>query len=206
MFRSYLATALLMSSVGAFAVSPAEDLSKQLGNAKSFSSQFVQTVASEGQAKSDKSSGTFELQHPGKFRWEVAKPYNQILISTGKTLWIYEPDIDSVTVNDLEQEIGSTPALLLSSDRETLLSSFNVAINAKSEYVLTPKNAGANFEQIRLRFANGALAELNLNDTLGSVTQVLFTNVKMNPSIDAARFEFTPPASADVIDNRRHVE
>lgn len=193
-------------SLNAVAQSAAEQLGSLLTRSNSFAANFQQTVSNGHGQKSDVSHGRFELQHPGKFRWEVKKPYHQVLVSTGKVLWIYEPDIDSVTVNDLEQELGATPALLLSSDQKKLVDSFHVQARAASEFVLTPKDLGANFEQITLRFANNTLVELNLQDSLGGYTQVLFTDAKSNVKLEAGRFEFTPPANADVIDNRRQPE
>lgn len=206
MKRLLVAGFALLTSASLLAQSAAEQLSVLLDKTNSYSAQFQQIVSHGQGQQGEKSSGKFELRHPGKFRWEVNKPYQQLLISTGKELWIYEPDIDSVTVNDLEQQLGATPALLLSSDRQSLINSFHINAKSINEYVLTPKDLGANFEQIELRFANDVLVELNLQDSLGSHTQVLFTDAKTNIKLDDARFQFTPPENADLIDNRRHTE
>ena len=206
MKRLLVAGFALLTSASLMAQSAADQLSTLLDKTNSYSAQFQQIVSHAQGQKGEKSSGKFELRHPGKFRWEVNKPYQQLLISTGKELWIYEPDIDSVTVNDLEQQLGATPALLLSSDRQSLINSFHINAKSANEYVLTPKDLGANFEKIELRFANGVLVELNLQDSLGSHTQVLFTDAKTNIKLNDARFQFTPPENADLIDNRRHKE
>jgi outer membrane lipoprotein carrier protein len=203
MKRMMLATVALFSSSLALAESAADKLAALTGSLNSFSAKYEQTVQGSRNAKGEKSRGTFQLQRPGKFRWETESPYRQILISTGKVMWAYEPDIESATVQDLEEGLGATPALLLSSTPKQLIDSFLIEEIGVGMFKLLPKESSGNFEEIQLVFENKALKQLLLADTLGNQTMVVFSSVKVNQPLDAKLFEFSPGEQVDVIDNRK---
>ncbi len=203
MKRMMLATIALFSSSLALAESAADKLAALTGSLNRFSANYAQTVQGSRNAKGEKSRGTFQLQRPGKFRWETESPYRQILISTGKVMWAYEPDIESATVQDLEEGLGATPALLLSSTPKQLIDSFLIEETGVGMFKLLPKESSGNFEEIQLVFENKALKQLLLADTLGNQTMVVFSSVKVNQPLDGKLFEFTPGEQVDVIDNRK---
>lgn len=180
-----------------------DQLASLISGVQTYAANFEQTVKGARNAKGEQSRGEFQLERPGKFRWETSKPYRQILISTGREMWAYEPDIDSATVQDVEQGLGATPALLLSSSAAELTRSFKVEAKGEGQFLLTPKDGGSSFEEVVLQFEGRLLKELQLADSLGNHTLVRFSDVRLNDAIPAARFQFTPGKNVDVIDNRK---
>ena len=203
MKRMMLAVVAVLGSSVALAESAADKLASLTGSLNSFSAKYEQTVQGARNAKGEKSRGTFQLQRPGKFRWETESPYRQILVSTGKEMWAYEPDIESATVQDLEEGLGATPALLLSSTPKQLIDSFVIEETGVGMFKLLPKESTGNFEEIQLVFESKALKQLLLADTLGNQTLVVFSSVKVNQPLDGKLFAFSPGEQVDVIDNRK---
>ena len=203
MKRLALAAISLFASNFAVAETAADKLSHLIGGLNSFSAKYEQTVQGSRNAKGEKSRGTFQLQRPGKFRWETESPYRQILVSTGKEMWAYEPDIESATVQDLEQGLGATPALLLASTPQQLVESFAIEESGVGLFKLLPKDSSGNFEEIQLVFDGKQLKQLLLADTLGNQTMVVFSGIKLNQPLAGSVFEFVPGKQVDVIDSRK---
>ncbi len=169
----------------------------------SFQAHFEQTVMQSGNAaKAQNSAGEFQLLRPGKFRWDTTKPYKQLLVGNHRELWMYEADIESATVHDMEQGLGATPALLLASSAAQLSNSFTISEIAFNHFKLLPKDSSSSFEEVQLLFDERQPKELLLADTLGNKTRVVFSQIKLNEKIDDTRFIFKPGKNVDVIDNR----
>ena len=113
MLRKLASLALLLAAT-AYA-EPVADLQKALSNAKALSGDFTQTVVNRN-GKTQTSAGTFAILRPGKFRWNYKKPYEQLIIGDGKQVWLYDPDLQQVTVRDVSQALEASPAALLSGD------------------------------------------------------------------------------------------
>jgi chaperone LolA len=143
------------------------------------------------------------MQRPGKFRWDYLSPYEQVIVADGKKLWVYDKDLEQVTVNQLDAAIGNTPALLLSGDESLELSFRIVELDKKTaglDWVeLFPKEAQSSFTSMRLAFSAHHLEYMELIDSFGQTTQIKFSNTKNNPDINANLFNFTPPKGVDVI-------
>ena len=163
---------------------------------------FSQTVIDAHSVTLQNASGTLELLRPGRFRWDYEEPYKQLIVADGKKVSIYDPDLDQVTVKLLDQTIGNMPALLLSND-QPLEDSFNVTdlgVKDGLEWlVLDPKARDTSFEKIRLAFNDQTLHTMELVDSFGQTTQLVFSKLQRNPDIDPAIFHFTPPPGVDVI-------
>ncbi len=196
-----LLTVLSLSAVAETAEQKLAALTSQI---QAFEAKFTQTVMANGSAaKAQNSEGFFQLSRPGKFRWETLKPYKQLLVGSNKEMWIYESDIESATVHDLEEGLGSTPALLLASSAEQLTKTFKISEIATNHFKLLPKETSGQFDEVQLLFDAGQPKELLLADALGNKTRVVFSSVKTNDKIDDAVFVFKPGKNVDVIDNRR---
>ena len=146
------------------------------------------------------------LQRPGKFRWQITRPNNQLIVTNGSKLWIYDPDLQQVTIRMLGKEAGEVPALLLSNPTTTLARNFDVKRTDKNGsglqwFVLTPRDRGSMFQAIQSGFANNAIQQMLLQDHLGQTTQIQFNRIVMNASLPSSSlFNFTPPGRVDVID------
>lgn len=176
------------------------NLNKLLSNTKSMTANFTQSV--QGGKNNRSFSGTMQVQRPNQFRWQVAGSAAQLIVGNGNTLWVYDKDLNQVTRQKTSNQIGDTPALLLSGNPSTIASSFNVAQPQanKNYYVLTPKSGNANFKKLHIAFNGGNPVAMALEDNLGQTTTINFSNIKRNVGIPASQFNFVPPKGADVID------
>lgn len=169
---------------------------------ESLTADFEQVLTGEGGEVLQQSSGTLFIQRPGKFRWNYATPYKQVLVADGKKLWHYDPDLAQVTVRPLDAAIGNTPAMLLSGTRAP---DENFAVtdlgrkNGLDWIELHPKSADLNVERIRIGFDGEVIKAMEVKDSLGQLARIQFLNVKRNVRIDPAQFVFVPPAGTDVV-------
>ncbi len=194
-----LLVALMGLSSVAFA-NPTANLNKLLTNTKSMTASFSQTT--KGGTSSQTFSGVMSVQRPNQFRWETKSPAEQLIVANGSTLWIYDKDLAQVTRQSTSNQVGETPALLLSGNPDQIAKSFTVTQPkaGTNYYVLTPKSSNANFKNLSVSFNGGRPVMMVLNDNLGQTTVIRFSNIKMNQSIAKSQFEFTPPAGVDVIE------
>lgn len=149
-------------------------------------------------------TGTMSVKRPGLFRWETLKPSNQLVTTNGNVLWIYDPELMQATKQQLDTQVGNTPALLLSGDPRKLNESFVISEEkgGKGEqvFLLKPRAKDALFDHLKVRFKGAQLLQMALADSLGQQTDIRFLNVKVNPSLNGKLFEFTPPKGVDIID------
>lgn len=195
------AVALTVMGVGmtsAYA-NPAANLSKLLTGTKSMTANFSQTTQAGGRSSSF--SGTMAVQRPNQFRWETRSPAEQLIVANGNTMWVYDKDLAQATRQSTSNQVGETPALLLSGNPTQIANNFTVTQPSagKNYYVLTPKGSNASFRNLSISFNGGRPVMMVLNDNLGQTTSIRFSNIKMNSSIPASRFSFTPPVGTDVI-------
>lgn len=201
-FRVFLG-ALCLTYGSAFAAdSPATALQTKLNAIRSMSAQFSQTVRTARRQVSA-SSGTMAMQRPGRFRWETKDPMEQLVVADGNKLWIYDVDLEQVTVKRQEKGLGGTPALFLSGYDDTVARDFEVspckASGKMACFDLKAKSSKANFQRLRMVFAGDALSRLDLYDQMGQHTEVRLRAVKNNPALKKSLFSFSPPRGVDVV-------
>jgi len=176
-----------------------------LAGAKTFSADFTQRIFDERMQAIGRSSGKLFFSRPGRFRWEYREPSPQEIVGDGKRVWFYDSDLDQVTVKPFDKALGSTPALLLTSQRP-VESDFKLrdlgGDDASTWVELKPRTDDASFTTIRIGFAGAVLRQMELVDTFGQLTQLKFSGVRENPELDPGLFRFTPPAGVDVIQDR----
>ncbi len=179
-----------------------DQLHQFLQNTRTLKAEFSQTVIAKSGRKPQRSSGLVAISRPGKLRWEIQKPYPQLVVGDGEKVWIHDPELQQVTVRKAGQAIGSSPAALLSGSNE-LEKNFtlkDVGSGEGLEWVeATPKASDSGFERVRMGFAGGDLKAMELLDSFGQTTVVRFTKLERNPALPANFFRFTPPAGTDVI-------
>lgn len=180
-------------------INAAKNLNTLLANVRSMSANFSQTTTGGSGAKSY--SGTMQVQRPNKFRWEVGGAASQLIVANGGTLWVYDKDLNQVTKQNVSNQVGETPALLLSGNPTTLAKSFNVTqpFAGKNYYTLYPKSGSGSFKSLGIAFNSGNPVVMVLEDNLGQTTTINFSNIKRNVAIGAGQFSFTPPKGVDVI-------
>lgn len=207
--RTILAIALSLAASWAHA-DGLQDLETFLREVKSAQASFTQVVTSpkregEATARSKTSSGRFEFQRPGRFRFEYTKPFEQTIVADGQTLWLYDVDLNQVTARKQQDALGSTPAALIASgtDLKGLSEAFDLKAGVAKdgmEWVdALPKAKDGQLQSVKVGFRQRQLAVLEIVDGLGQRSVLSFAQWQGNVAIKPERFRFQPPAGADVI-------
>ena len=180
-----------------------ERLKAFIAGAKTAEADFSQTVADKTGRVTQQASGRMAFARPGKFRWDYNAPYEQVIVGDGVKLWLYDVDLEQVTVKSLGDVIAGTPAALLAGDNsiEKYFTLKNAGEAGGLEWLeATPKNKDTTFERIRMGFKGDVLVQMELFDFFGQRTTLKLSRFVRNPSIPPSRFTFPPPKGADVID------
>jgi outer membrane lipoprotein carrier protein len=169
---------------------------------KSGRSVFSQTVTSTDGARKKTSSGQFEFLRPGRFRFHYTQPFEQFIVADGVKVWIYDVDLNQASSRKLAQALGATPAALLtgaSLDADFALSA-QPAKDGLDWALATPKAKDGPFQSMRVGFKGRELSAVEVVDSFGQRSLLQFSRFEANVALDAARFNYTPPAGADVIE------
>jgi chaperone LolA len=159
---------------------------------------FRQTIATSRGKILQSSIGTMAIQKPNKFVWNLQSPTQQLIVSDGRNLWVYNKNLKQVSVQSLKRNLSSTPALLLSASPQTITHYFSVAYD-NGWYYLTAKSSSSIFQQVRIQFSGNRLKQMSLVDNLGHVSTLQFGELRVNPPLRANLFHFIPPAGVDVV-------
>lgn len=195
-----LGAALLASNVVAGA---RDDLKSFTTGLKGLEGQFTQQVLDGNGKLKETSSGRVAISAPRLFRWQYTAPYPQLIVADGKKVWVYDPDLQQVTVREQGVEEQNTPLSALI-DPGKLDQKFNVAESASKDgmqwLTLTPKNEGdATFQTARLGFGKTGLARMEVLDAAGQRTTLSFSGWKRNPAFPGTTFKYTPAKGVDVV-------
>lgn len=197
--RFIFATVLLVTGSSAEAGAQAE-LKTYYDSVRSLAGEFVQTTFDEFDEVLETATGTLAIQRPDRFRWSYREPFEQLIVADGDRLWVYDVDLDQVTVRPLGEVLGTGPALLLSGSYAALLENFRVAEEGGGWLRLTPRDEDWDFQSIRVRVEDGVPVVVEVDSGLGQSTRLELTELRRNPRLDPDMFRFTPPAGVDVIE------
>lgn len=186
------------------------DLESFLRQARQGRASFTQVVTpplrdGEAVARSKTSSGSFEFLRPSRFRFHYLKPFEQLIVADGQTLWLYDADLNQATARRQQEVLGNTPAALIAtaSDLKGLSALFTL-VNAPDaegqQWVLaTPKSRDGQLQSVRLGFRQGQLATLEMLDSFGQRSVMQFGPLDTQAGFKPGHFAFQPPAGADVL-------
>lgn len=180
-----------------------EKLKIFIASTHSAQANFTQVVLEQNGKRMQSASGVMQFQRPGRFRWTYQQPYEQIIVGDGAKFWLYDKDLNQVTVRKLDAALGSSPAALLAGSNE-IERGFILKESGSREGLewlqATPKSQESSFSAVYMGFdAQAALVAMELNDAFGHKTVLRFSAMQRNPKISATQFQFTPPPGADVI-------
>ena len=187
------------AALGASTVDELKSLLQQTTTARA---HFAQIVLDSNMKTLQQATGTMQFSRPGKFRWEYDKPYEQTIVGDGTRVWLYDKDLNQVTVRRFDRAIGSSPAALLAGSNEI-----------EKDYTLkglpsrdgldwleaVPRTPDTAFERIRLGFGKTGLEAMELRDQFGQTTVIKFSTIERNAKLAPELFRFTPPKGVDVI-------
>jgi len=196
------ALVLALCPVLAHAAGAIAQLHAFVENVHAAEGRFAQsTAAAQGPGRPPQ-TGSFTFQRPGRFKWAVERPYEQLVVSDGKQVFQYDPDLNQVTVRKVDQAIGASPAAILFGSG-SLEQAFDLselpARDGLAWLRAKPRTADAGFAQVDIGFADNLPARIELLDNFGQTTRVELTGIRPNPSLPADEFHFTPPAGVDTV-------
>ena len=198
----YLLIFVGLITAGSAIAAGSETLKSFLEQTASGRARFAQIVVDKNLKQLQQATGVMEFARPGKFRWQYDKPYEQTIVGDGSKLWIYDKDLNQVTVRKLDQALGSSPAALLSGSNE-IDKSYTLTNLGNQEGLdwieAVPKAKENTFERVRLGFGEHGLEAMELHDQFGQTTVIKFTALERNPEFAPDTFKFVPPKGADVI-------
>lgn len=172
-----------------------------LGQLSSLRAEFRQIVTDAKGRVLERAEGTLSLARPGKFRWDYRVPEQQI-VSDGVTVWLYDVELEQVTVRAADEALAGTPAMLLAG-KDDLKDEFEITDAGSQDGLewsrLTPLQSDGDFREVRLGFVGSELRRMTFFDRLGQTTEIELLKVERNPRFDSALFKFQPPPGVDVV-------
>jgi len=169
-----------------------------------FTQRQIKNTSGETAKPTPPSSGTFLFARPGKFIWTYVKPYDQVLQADGEKLYIFDKDLNQVTVKQLGNALGSSPAAILfgSNDLEKNFTLSEAGTRDGMEWLkAVPKAKDTSFEQISIGLRDGLPQAMELKDSFGQTSLLTFSKFEKNPALTATSFKFVMPKGADVFNN-----
>lgn len=171
------------------------------GGVKSISASFEQQIFSN-KSKGKITQGTLVLKAPRLFRWETTSPTKQLIVADGEKVWIYDPDLEQVTVRSQGTEEAHSPLTVLT-DLSQLDRDFTPSEQGENDGLswlrLVSKDKESQFAYCDLGFDSKNLARMRFEDSLGNTTEIRFTDWQRDPKLKSDAFTFTPPKGVDVI-------
>lgn len=203
-FLTLLVT-LMFSSVLAAEENPeaAASLASLLKSYETYQADFIQIVVNENGNKVQETRGSLKAKRPGLFYWETRAPLSQFIVSNGDQVEVYDPDLEQVTVHNLDEQVQTTPALLLSGEVDNLEETYRVSAQEKDgktrEFTLKPRSEDSLFVSLRLTFYGNELQEMRMQDSLSQLSVLSFDNIQLNQAVKDSAFTLDYPEGVDVI-------
>jgi outer membrane lipoprotein carrier protein len=199
--KQFLAMLALLAAVGAAQADAVDKLRDFVRNVKSGRSAFTQTVTAPDGSRGKLSSGAFEFQRPDRFRFDYLKPYPQQIVGDGQKVWMFDPDLNQVSVRAYDKALGATPAALLAG--ASLDTDFDLTAQPARDGLdwvrATPKVRDGGFQWMAVGFRGATLATVEILDRFDQRTLLRLENFEPQVPLAAERFRFTPPPGADVV-------
>jgi outer membrane lipoprotein carrier protein len=188
-------------SMPAWAEDAEQRLKVALKNMDNLSAEFKQTLLDEDKNIVQQSSGTLALQRPGKFAWIYTEPFEQRIIADGSELWVYDVELDQVTVKPMDASISNAPIMILMKESD-VTQQFNVIEVGQRKFLfwieLEPREKDLEYQRIFIGLDDGQVRAMELQDQFGQSTQIVFDNLRVGVVHNPAIFKFVPPEGVDV--------
>lgn len=192
---------IVLFSSYALADTTTDYLQTKLNAIRTMSASFKQIVTVKKRQLSQ-STGTMALARPGRFRWQTVSPMSQLVVADGAKLWVYDKELEQVSVKKQHLGMEGAAALFLSGKNDTLARDFKVTSeqsDGQKRFDLRSKSNKVNFLRVALTFNGDKLIAMTLFDQLGQTTKVAFNHIKNNPKLSPSLFQFKVPKGVDVV-------
>jgi outer membrane lipoprotein carrier protein len=203
MLRSLTFAVLALAGTAAVHAQTARSALDRFGDGLvSLEGVFEQQVFNGDGSVREEAKGTVALRAPRLFRWQYDTPYEQLVVADGTHVWLYDVDLEQVTVKRQADQEAQSPLIVLT-DPASLDTRYDVTETGERDglawLTLKPKQADGEFVQAELGLGRGGLERMHLEDSLGGRTQIVFSAWQRNAAQPADRFTFKPPEGVDVI-------
>jgi len=183
----------------------AEQLAEQLQSMDSLTARFNQSITDARGDQLQQAEGTLAVKRPRRFYWRTESPYEHLVVTDGILLWLYDIDLEQITKQPFSADLDRAPALLLSGELEEINKQYTIKLQRlgrdELQFTLLPNNADSLFRLLTISFGKHGLKAMTLKDSFDQLTEISFSDVKLNPRLKDKLFEFTPPEGIDVISN-----
>lgn len=203
-FFSFLSMFAIVFSVNIAYAGGALALKDKLDPIKQLSGVFTQKITDKDAALIQQSSGEFKVKRPGFFHWRTSEPYEQVVVGTPEKVWVYDPDLEQVTVDQQSADQANNPMALLTDGAGDIESRYDVSTVSDVEttrFKLVPKQSNPNFTEIEFVFSKDALNAITFKDKLMQQTEIILSQSNKKDVIDDAVFVFDVPPGTDIIQN-----
>lgn len=177
-------------------------LNNFLATTQTIEARFQQKLLDNKGILMQQSAGNFTLKRPGRFIWDYLLPYPQKIVSNGKKIWVFDSELEQVTIKQYSEMLSGAPVALLD-QRKKLTDDFIVSeagnIQGQDWVKLSPISAETEFVEIYVGMAKNSLKSMRLIDSFGQSTTIEFEQIQTNTPIQDSKFEFRPPAGVDVV-------
>lgn len=185
----------------ALAETAGDRLNLALKNLDNLTADFKQTVLDDNKQVVQQSSGKLAIQRPGKFSWTYTTPYEQQIVADGSELWIYDVDLDQVTVKPMSSGLATAPIMILMKQTD-ITKEFAVHEVGQRKFLywveLEPNSKDLEYTHVYIGLENNTVKAMELRDNFGQSTQIVFDNLRKNVVHNPKVFQFTPPDGVDV--------
>ena len=181
----------------------AQELHQLLKPINSLSADFTQQIKGHNNHKLQLLNGNLSLKKPNQLRWNVLDPMPQLIVSDGKLVWLYDPDLEQVVIQSFSDDFMANPISILLGDLDQLNRDFTVSLISDDRFSLKPKQKNSLFVAIQLRFVDSVLSHIEYQDNFGQNTQLTLSQVKLNPQLAKNTFVFDIPQAVDIINHAR---
>ncbi len=181
------------------------ELQLVLDKIQSLSAEFHQQVSSADGYSLQEMEGVMHIARPGRIYWKTVPPYEQLVVSDGEKLWLYDPDLEQVTIKALAENLVDSPAALLVGKADNLADRYQVCKEISEgtlRIAMTPLEQGSVYTHMVLTFESDTPTSITMTDSLGQHTQVTLAAVTLNPNLEASLFVFNPPEGVDIFLDR----
>jgi len=197
----YLLLLGLLVALPGHAADAQQRLDRALKNMDNLSADFRQTLRDEDKKIVQQSRGTVELQRPGKFAWRYTEPFQQLIVADGSELWIYDIELEQVTVKPMDKGLANAPIMILMKQAK-VDQQFEVSEVGQRKYLywveLKPRDKNLEYTDIYIGLEDDKVKAMELQDRFGQSTQIVFDNLRLGVVHDPGTFKFTPPPGVDV--------
>ena len=176
-------------------------LKAALKNMDNLSAEFKQTLRNEDKKIVQQSRGTLAMQRPGKFAWIYTDPFEQHIVADGSELWVYDVELEQVTVKPMDQGLSNAPIMILMKQSD-VSAQFRISEVGQRKYLywveLKPNAGDLEYTSIYIGLEDDSVRAMELQDQFGQSTQIVFENVRVGVVHNPATFKFVPPPGVDV--------